>query len=294
MYSCVQYNSKKVSKAQNPYNSYRNTHKYIGNIARSTLNQSMKKNVSNLSLLYRNRRKRNIRLFKKIAVSACFFTKSNIYCINWKMLEDLDFLWITELIFRCVARVSENCFTSVLHGVDQLLAPVNRSSSPTWLHYRLLLHHFSLGQSVCSLSYCNLFSTCLYFNNRTLLGLLADSLASHRRLLIVTVLKGNIRLSLITLELIIGWVFAILAILRSIRMVVFRFLPFLSGFGCHFKAFDIIYLSSLNFLHFFMFFSSLIHFLIKVRCFSEQCLVRPILLRFLERNTQYNICCLRP
>ncbi len=60
------------------------------------------------------------------------------------------------------------------------------------------------------------------------------------RLLIVTILTGNIRLSLITLELIIGRVFAILAILRSIRMVVFRFLPHLSGFGCHFKAFDII------------------------------------------------------
>ncbi len=32
--------------------------------------------------------------------------------------------------------VSENCFTSVLHGVDQLLAPVNRYSSPGRLHYR--------------------------------------------------------------------------------------------------------------------------------------------------------------
>ncbi len=31
-----------------------------------------------------------------------------------------------------------------------------------------------------------------------------------------------------------------LAILRSIRMVVFRFLPHLSGFGSHFKAFDIV------------------------------------------------------
>ncbi|CAI9615381.1 unnamed protein product [Staurois parvus] len=43
-----------------------------------------------------------------------------------------------------------------------------------------------------------------FFNSGTLWGLLADSLASHRSLLIVTVLTGNFRLSLIFLELIVG------------------------------------------------------------------------------------------
>ncbi len=442
IYSCVQNNSsvfKKASKAQNPYNFYFNTHKCIGNIAHFILNQNMKKIFANLLLLYRKWRKRNIRLFKKIAVSAFVFTKSNIYCINRKMLEDLAFLWMTELTFSCIAMVSENCFTSVLHGVWHL---VNRYSSPGQLHYILqflciswfclrnsifdvtpqvfywikvwrlswplhnvnlvgleprccsltgvfgvvvllehpfpghflfgirqnnlfkylnvlklihdpwnaintpnvvwetspyhdacatmlhclnsvlwlefsvwgssdklsaalrpkknnlassvhkILRHFSLDQSMCSLANCNLF---IFFNNGTLRGLLAYSLASHRRLLIVTVLTGNFRLSLITLELIIGWVFAILAILRSIRMIVFHFLPHLSGFGCYFKAFDIIlaeqpiiFCTSLYVL------PSLINFLIKVSYSFEQCLERPILLRFSERNAQYNICCLHP
>ncbi len=51
-------------------------------------------------------------------MSALFFTKSNIYCITWKMHEDLAFLWMTELIFSCIATV--NCFTSVVHGVWHL------------------------------------------------------------------------------------------------------------------------------------------------------------------------------
>ncbi|CAI9587447.1 unnamed protein product [Staurois parvus] len=57
---------------------------------------------------------------------------------------------------------------------------------------------------MCSLANCNLFSKCLFFNSGTLWGLLADSLASHRRLLIVTVLTGNFTPSLIFLELIVG------------------------------------------------------------------------------------------
>ncbi|CAI9544106.1 unnamed protein product [Staurois parvus] len=47
-------------------------------------------------------------------------------------------------------------------------------------------------------------SACLFFNSGTLRGLFADSLASHRCLLIVTVLTGNFRPSLIFLELIVG------------------------------------------------------------------------------------------
>ncbi|CAI9571201.1 unnamed protein product [Staurois parvus] len=57
---------------------------------------------------------------------------------------------------------------------------------------------------MCSLANCNLFSTCLFSNSGTLRGLLADSLASHSRLLIVTVLTGNFRPSFIFLELIVG------------------------------------------------------------------------------------------
>ncbi len=136
-YSCVQNNSsvfKKASKAQNPYNNlYFNTHKCIGNIAHSILNQNMKKNLVNL-LFYRKWRKRNIRLFKKIAVSAFFFTKSNIYCINRKMLEDLAFLWMTELTFSCIATVSENCFTSVLHGVWHLWTGIPAQDDCTTYH----------------------------------------------------------------------------------------------------------------------------------------------------------------
>lgn len=65
-----------------------------------------------------------------------------------------------------------------------------------------ILRHFSLGQSMCSLANCNLFST-FFFLTMGLCGrLLADSLASHRRLLMVTVLTGNFTPSFITLELI--------------------------------------------------------------------------------------------
>ncbi|CAI9606399.1 unnamed protein product [Staurois parvus] len=57
---------------------------------------------------------------------------------------------------------------------------------------------------MCSLANCNLFSTSFFFNSGTLRGLLTDSLASLRRLLIVTVLAGNFTPSLIFLELIVG------------------------------------------------------------------------------------------
>ncbi|CAI9611673.1 unnamed protein product [Staurois parvus] len=57
---------------------------------------------------------------------------------------------------------------------------------------------------MCSLANCNLFSTSFFSTVELCWGLLADSLASHRRLLIVTVLTGNFRPSLIFLELIVG------------------------------------------------------------------------------------------
>ncbi|CAI9615392.1 unnamed protein product [Staurois parvus] len=56
-------------------------------------------------------------------------------------------------------------------------------------------------------------------------------------------------------------------------MVVFRFLPRLSGFGCHFKAFAIILAEQpIIFCTSLCVFPSPINFLIKVRCSSEQCL----------------------
>ena len=84
-----------------------------------------------------------------------------------------------------------------------------------------------------SVSDVTVFQTRKYFENCTFCSddcLLADILASHRHPLIITVLTGNYRSSLITLELIIGSVFVILAVLLSIQMVVFCFLPGLSGF----------------------------------------------------------------
>ncbi|CAI9597781.1 unnamed protein product, partial [Staurois parvus] len=59
-------------------------------------------------------------------------------------------------------------------------------------------------------------------------------------------------------------------------MVVFRFLPRLSGFGCHFKAFAIILAEQPIIVCTSLYvFPSQINFLIKVRCSSERCLERP-------------------
>ncbi|CAI9615193.1 unnamed protein product [Staurois parvus] len=58
--------------------------------------------------------------------------------------------------------------------------------------------------SQCALKQIVTSSAHLFFNSGTLRGLLTDSLASHRRLLIVTVLTGNFTPSLIFLELIVG------------------------------------------------------------------------------------------
>ncbi len=41
----------------------------------------------------------------------------NVLYKQEKMIEDLVLLWMTELTFNCIAMVSENCFTSVSHGV---------------------------------------------------------------------------------------------------------------------------------------------------------------------------------
>ena len=131
---------------------------------------------------------------------------------------------------------------------------------------------------MCSLANCNLFNTCLFFSSGTLRGFLSNSLASHR-LLIVEVLTGKLRSSLISLELIIGCFYAILVILWSTRMVVFLFLPRLLGFLCHFKALEIILAEKPIILCTSLYvFPSPINFLIKVLSPSVQCLEQPILL----------------
>ncbi|CAI9571789.1 unnamed protein product [Staurois parvus] len=58
--------------------------------------------------------------------------------------------------------------------------------------------------SQCALWQIVTSSARLFSNSGTLRRLLADSLASHRRLLIVAALTGNFRPSLIFLELIVG------------------------------------------------------------------------------------------
>ena len=61
----------------------------------------------------------------------------------------------------------------------------------------------SMGQSLFSLANLNRFSTCRFFNNGALRGLLADSLASIKGLT-ATALTGNFRISLIFLEVMTG------------------------------------------------------------------------------------------
>lgn len=135
----------------------------------------------------------------------------------------------------------------------------------------------SLSCSMCSLAIYSHFSTCLFLGEKknekrinigTLQGLLAGSLASRRRRLIVTVLAGNLRSSLMLLELIIGWAFVILVALRSIPTVPFLLFPHLSGFWCHFSW-------TAYFLLFFIV-PSLVYFFKQRNTSSEQCLERPI------------------
>ncbi len=50
------------------------------------------------------------------------------------MLEDLAFLWTTELTFSSIATVSENCFTSVLHGVWHMWTGIPAQDDCTTYH----------------------------------------------------------------------------------------------------------------------------------------------------------------
>ncbi len=160
---------------------------------------------------------------------------------------------MTELTFSCIATVSENCFTSVLHGVWHLwtgkitlhflvlpqkqyfwchptsflldLTKCPRPLDPKrtiLLHQSTKLHQFSLGQSMC-LANCNLF----IFSTMGQQGFLADSFT------------WAFRLSLITLEMIIGWVFSIF----------FHIFLFFVAILKHLISFWAAY----HFLHFFVF-----------------------------------------
>jgi len=107
------------------------------------------------------------------------------------------------IVPQCFTVFTAYCgLNSVFGGrLTNCLRPIDPKRTILLSSVHKILCHFSLVQSMCSLANCILFSTCHFFNNGTLWGLLADSLASQRLLLIVAVLKGNFRSSLITLEL---------------------------------------------------------------------------------------------
>ena len=71
------------------------------------------------------------------------------------------------------------------------------------------------SQLMCSLANVDRLCTCHFLNNAALQGLLTDSFASIKHLLTVTALTGNFRF----LEVMIGWIVAILTILRSVLAV---------------------------------------------------------------------------
>ena len=79
--------------------------KYFGDPAHSILNPTMKNFCfSNLLVfVYSTESERKGYCSKKVEMFAFFFPKSNIHCIKWEMLEDLSFLWITELywLYNC-------------------------------------------------------------------------------------------------------------------------------------------------------------------------------------------------
>ena len=93
-----------------------------------------------------------------------------------------------------------------------------------------ILRHFFLGQSMCYLANCNRFITCIFFNNGTLRGLLGGSLASD----VVWLLQYSQAI----LDLL--WSSWSWSLAEPLPFWLFSDPPRLSGFGCHFKAFDII------------------------------------------------------
>jgi len=76
-------------------------------------------------------------VFKITAVCLKKWVKLKILIIAllYKLKNAWRFSFPIQLIFSCITTVSENCLTSVLHGVDQLLAPVNRYFRPGRLDY---------------------------------------------------------------------------------------------------------------------------------------------------------------
>ena len=136
------------------------------------------------------------------------------------------------------------------------------------------------GQLKCSLANFNRFCTFFFFFFQQWCLTGASWWSLHlikRRLTGIPQLQVHCWSSLIFLEELIGWIFAILTLLSSVTVVA-NFLPYVSGFCCHFKAFEIILAEHPVICCTSLYvFPSPINFLIKLRCSSEQCLERPVL-----------------
>lgn len=136
-----------------------------------------------------------------------WFADTPISILNWSITIGNVITW-PEPQYKKIPHImmlASPCFTvycdlnSVFSArLTNCLQPLHSKRTIMLWSVHKMLHHFSLGHSMCSLSNCNLFSTCCFDNNRTLRGFLADSLASHRCLLIVAVLACNFRPSLIS------------------------------------------------------------------------------------------------
>ncbi len=74
--------SKKRVKCKILIITFTSIQKCIGNIAHYILKTKHEEKFCKCVITLQKVQKRNIRLLKKIAVSAYFVTKSNIYCIN--------------------------------------------------------------------------------------------------------------------------------------------------------------------------------------------------------------------
>lgn len=108
-------------------------------------NKSMKKSIWNSLLLNTKRRKGNFRQFKNSRVCIFFFTSAReiLYKLRnpWRCIFPVNHwtkcicICLSSKYFPRVQMFSENCFTSVLNSVNQLMTPVNRYSSLGWLDY---------------------------------------------------------------------------------------------------------------------------------------------------------------
>ncbi len=91
------------------------------------------------------------------------------------MLEGLAFLWITELTCSRIATVSENCFTSVLHGLWHLWTGILAQDDCTTDHSSSAFHGFASE------------TACLMSPHRFSIGLRSGDWAGHSITLILLV-----------------------------------------------------------------------------------------------------------